>query len=115
MGTSLEGELTWRDERGLQSRRHARFRGKRRRGRSAEEMGTLSEYGVRIQGSIESNRWAQVTAREPSPTAKPTRFVEPERISPAARTPGSGVSRGHGSRSLRGHIPERMASPPVSR
>src|SRR4051812_43403670 len=30
-----------------------------------------------------------VTASDPSPTAKPTRLVDPDRISPAARTPGS--------------------------
>ena len=34
---------------------------------------------------------------------EPTRFVEPERMSPAARTPGNVVSRLHGSRSFSGH------------
>ena len=38
----------------------------------------------------------QVTARDPSPTAKPTRFVEPARMSPAARIPGTVVSKGQG-------------------
>ena len=57
----------------------------------------------------------QVTANEPSPTAKPTRLVDPERISPAASTPGTVVSSGHGSRSARGHNPERTTSVPVKR
>ena len=38
---------------------------------------------------IDSKRWAQVTASEPSPTANPTRLVDPERMSPAASTPGN--------------------------
>src|SRR5437773_8608435 len=67
------------------------------------------------QRLIDSNRCAQVTANEPSPTAKPTRLVDPERISPAASTPGTVVSSGHGSRSARGHNPERTASVPVKR
>ncbi len=69
----------------------------------------------RFHARIESKRWAQVTASEPSPTAKPTRLVEPERMSPAASTPGRVVSRGQGSRSARGHSPERTTSVPVSR
>src|SRR5690348_15739259 len=48
------------------------------------------------QRLIESNRWAQVTANEPSPTAKPTRLIDPERISPAASMPGTVVSSGQG-------------------
>ena len=39
----------------------------------------------------------------------------PERMSPAARMPGTVVSRGQGSRSLRGQSPERTTSVPVSR
>ena len=55
----------------------------------------------------EIKRWAQVTAREPSPTAKPTLLVEPERMSPAARHAGNGRFQGQGSRSATGHVPAR--------
>ena len=44
-----------------------------------------------------TNLCTQVTANEPSPTALPTRFVEPLRISPAARIPG--FARVQGTRS----------------
>src|SRR6476646_4752750 len=39
------------------------------------------------------------TAMAPSPTAEATRLVEPNRTSPAAKTPGLLVSRKNGSRS----------------
>ena len=68
-----------------------------------------------LQRLIDSSRCAQVTANEPSPTAKPTRLVDPERISPAASMPGTVVSSGQGSRSPRGHNPERTTSVPVNR
>src|SRR5580693_7404342 len=58
--------------------------------------------------------WTHVTASEPSPTAKPTRLVEPARMSPATRIPGIVVSKGHGSRSFNGHLPETSASVPVT-
>src|SRR5438477_1359783 len=58
-------------------------------------------------------RCVQVTASEPSPTAKPTRLVDPARTSPAARTRGIVVSSGHGVRSARGQRPDRSASTPV--
>ena len=48
---------------------------------------------------------AQVTASEPSPTANPTRLVDPERMSPAASTPGRVVSSGQGRDPLCGHSP----------
>src|SRR6516225_6059295 len=67
-----------------------------------------------FQPLMDTNRWAQATAREPSPTAKPTRLTDPARMSPAARTPGTLVSSGHGSRSDRGHNPEAVTSAPVS-
>src|SRR6185295_3217198 len=58
--------------------------------------------------------WTQVTASEPSPTAKPTRLVEPDRMSPAARIPGTVVSSGQGSRLVSGQRPDFIASTPVS-
>ena len=36
--------------------------------------------------------WMKLTEMDPSPTAEATRFVEPERTSPAAKTPGTLVS-----------------------
>jgi hypothetical protein len=36
---------------------------------------------------------------EPSPTAAATRFIDPARTSPAAKTPGTLVSNGSGRRS----------------
>ena len=39
----------------------------------------------------------------PSPTADATRFIESRRTSPAAKTPGTLVSRGYGGRSGSGH------------
>ena len=45
---------------------------------------------------------------------KPTRFVEPDRISPAARIPGTVVSSGQGSRVVSGQRPDFNASTPVS-
>src|SRR5215510_16012250 len=59
------------------------------------------------------NRCTHVTANEPSPTAKPTRLVEPARMSPAARIPGTVVSSAHGSRVVSGHRPDFRASTPV--
>jgi hypothetical protein len=38
-----------------------------------------------IYARIAVSLCTQITASEPSPTAKPTRLVEPARISPAAR------------------------------
>src|SRR6185437_9624767 len=38
------------------------------------------------------------TALEPSPTADATRFIDPARTSPTAKTPGTDVSNGSGSR-----------------
>src|SRR5438445_10299527 len=66
------------------------------------------------QRLIDSNRWAQVTANEPSPTAKPTRLVDPDRISPAASLPGTVVSSGQASRPPRGRDPDRTTSVPVN-
>src|SRR4029079_3725850 len=42
--------------------------------------------------------WTDRTALDPSPTAAATRFIEPERTSPTANTPGPDVSNGNTSR-----------------
>ena len=42
--------------------------------------------------------WISLTAMAPSPTAEATRLIEPARASPAAKTPGTLVSRRSGSR-----------------
>ena len=73
------------------------------------------DMSLENQIRIESRRCTQVTANEPSPTANPTRLVEPLRISPAANTPGIVVSSGQGSRSGSGHRPERSTSEPVNK
>ena len=39
-------------------------------------------------------RWSVATTCAPSPTADATRFTEPERTSPIAKTPGRLVSKG---------------------
>jgi hypothetical protein len=53
----------------------------------------LKSYAVPI--AIRTDR----TALAPSPAAAATRFIEPRRISPAAKTPGTLVSNGRGRRS----------------
>jgi tetratricopeptide (TPR) repeat protein len=42
--------------------------------------------------------WTERTALAPSPTAAATRFIEPWRTSPTAKTPGTLVSKGRGMR-----------------
>jgi hypothetical protein len=74
----------------------------------------LSPICFRNYWRIAVSLWTQVTASDPSPTAKPTRLVEPDRISPAARIPGTVVSSGQGSRLVSGQRPDFIASTPVS-
>ena len=62
------------------------------------ELGQLD--GPRSTPSSSSRRrWASAAAMAPSPTAPATRLVEPWRTSPAAKRPGTLVSRASGSRS----------------
>ena len=60
--------------------------------------------------SSASRRWISATAIAPSPTALPTRLVEPLRTSPAANRPGTLVSSGSGSRSSAQSSGRRPAS-----
>ena len=52
--------------------------------------------------------WTARTALEPSPTAEATRFIDPSRTSPTAKTPGAEVSNGNGS------LPAKTGSPRAS-
>ena len=45
--------------------------------------------------------WTARTELEPSPTAAATRFMDPSRTSPTAKTPGADVSNGSGSLSAK--------------
>src|SRR4029078_13456250 len=49
--------------------------------------------GVRTGPSSARQPWSWATTAAPSPIAPPTRFTEPLRTSPTAKTPGTVVSR----------------------
>ncbi len=49
-------------------------------------------------------------ALAPSPTAAATRFIEPCRTSPAAKTAGTLVSKGSGVRPSAAHVPVEVAA-----
>src|SRR6185312_11126072 len=61
-----------------------------------------SRPGHRVAPHVQviAARWSctERTARDPSPTAAATRFNEPLRTSPTAKTPGTDVSNGNGAR-----------------
>src|SRR5512134_781803 len=57
--------------------------------------------------------WMKGIATAPSPTAEPTRLVEPERTSPAAKTPGMLVSNRVGGRSRGQSAASVFTSAPV--
>src|SRR5262249_51147662 len=62
---------------------------------------------------VANSSWARRIAIDPSPTAEATRFTEPWRTSPAAKTPGRLVSSEKGRRSS-GQDPSPSSSGPVS-
>ena len=53
------------------------------------------------QAFVARYSWTVRTALEPSPTAEATRFIDPRRTSPTAKTPGAEVSNGRGSLSAK--------------
>jgi hypothetical protein len=57
--------------------------------------------------------WIPATAMPPSPTAAAQRLTEPERTSPAAKTPGRLVSSGAGRRLFSRHAAASATSAPV--
>src|SRR5262249_53242628 len=73
-----------------------------RRGHGGRAQGagpTPLELEVVARGQVSARySCARRTTMEPSPTADATRFIGPERTSPAANPPGTLVSRGSGSR-----------------
>lgn len=56
---------------------------------------------VEIHQIVARYRCTKWTAIAPSPTAEATRFIESSRTSPAAKTPGTPVSREYGGRGSR--------------
>ena len=71
----------------------------RYRAPSGCQAGPALRPGQGRETSSSRRRWASATAMAPSPTAPATRLVEPLRASPAAKSPGTLVSSGNGSRS----------------
>ena len=66
-----------------------------------EARGRFRASGLARQAGAEKARywWTERTEAEPSPTAEATRFMDPERTSPTAKSPGRLVSNGSGDRS----------------
>src|ERR1700756_1799908 len=56
-----------------------------------------------------SAEWTEATALAPSPIAAATRFIDPFRTSPTAKTPGTEVSNGNGRRASAFHCGPRSS------
>src|SRR6266567_8366163 len=66
---------------------------------AGQPVGALEEAGLAVHEPADPRAvWTERIALAPSPTAAATRFIDPDRTSPAAKTSGWLVSNGSGRR-----------------